>query len=316
MHMIKLIIIFILSPIYAYANSNSEDLNISNLFSNSFSILNKAWHYKIISMDNQQITVANIIIALICLVIGLKIAKYSSVAFKKKLINLISLDQNYAHLIGRIVDYSFMMIIIVIVLDVAGVPLTIFTFIGGAVVISIGLSTQHLINNFFSGISLIIENKIKVGDLIEFDNIIGRVQSIEARMIQIKTQSNIEVFIPHSKLMQETFKHWTHHNGKLRLSTEFTIDQQDSINHDIEEIILNAITNNRYLFTTPVPQILLLSFEHNIVRYEVNFWVNVNDIDRRQIVSEINNYILNTLKSHNISLATPSLRYIEKDLNY
>ncbi len=311
MQQLKLIIIFILFPLCCIAASPYESLSFSGILDNGVSFISNVWHYKIVALDSQSVTVANIVTAIISLIIGLRIARYLSYSFKKKLFSIVKLDRNSTNLISRIVDYLFLIVIIIIVLDIAGVPLNIFTFIGGAFVISIGLSSQHLFNNFISGIALIIENKVKVGDLIEFENIIGRVESIEARMIQIRTQANMEIFIPHSKLMQERFTNWTHNGGRVRLHTELKIDQKDNISNNFEEIVLNAVMQNHNILTTPKPQILLISMEKNILNYEVNFWINVHDVDRRLITSEINNQILNALRAHHIPLAVETIRHIK-----
>ena len=307
MQKLKLIIIFILFPLCSMAT----ELSLTGLASSGASFFSNVWHYRIIALDSQAITVSNIIIAIISLIIGLKLAKYLSSSFKKKLFSLVKLDKNSTNLISRIVDYLFLIIIIIIVLDIAGVPLNIFTFIGGAFVVSIGLSSQHLFNNFISGIALIIESKVKVGDLIEFEDIIGRVESIEARMVQVKTQDNVEIFIPHSKLMQERFTNWTSNGNRVRIHTKLCIDQKDNVNNDFKNIVLNAVMQNRHILTTPKPQILLTSIESNILKYEVNFWINLQDVDRKIIASEVNNQILNALRAHHIPLAIESIRYIK-----
>ena len=291
-------------PIFSVA---SDDLANISVFSKVITAIDHAWHYKIVTLDNQQsITLASVIIAVISLILGLRIARHLSSIFKKRLFKLIDLDTNSVSLIGRVIDYLFMIIVIVFVLDIAGVPLNIFTFIGGAFVISIGLSSQHLLNNFISGIALIIESKVKVGDIVEFEDILGKVESIEARMLQIKTQANMHIFIPHSKLMQERFTNWTYNGERVRLSTEFKIDSLNKVSN-FEKIILNGVGQNRNILTTPKPQLILLGFENNLLHYEVNFWVNLSDVDRRIIISEVNNQIFNTLSSYHIPLAIPSI---------
>lgn len=311
MQQLKLIIIFILFPQFLLANTNESNEAFSKVILNGATILDAALHYKIFSLDNQYITIENIIIGLFSLIIGLKAAKYTSAFLKKKLFSFVRLDNNSANLLSRIIDYLFLSIIIMIALDIARVPMTIFTFIGGAFVVSIGLSSQHLVNNFISGIALIVESHIKVGDLIEYEDIIGRVESIEARIVRIKTQNNITHFIPHSKLMQEPFAHWSHDGDRIRTSTELKIDQKDNID-GFEKIILNTVSQNRNILITPKPQILLLYFQDNLLHYEINFWINLKYSDRKQVLSEINNDILNTLKAHHISLAIPS-RKINKE---
>lgn len=306
MHLFKLITIFLITPLVSFANDESAGLG---LFSKIVTIIDHAWHYKIITLDNQQsITLASVVIAVVSLILGLRVARHLSSIFKKRLFKLIELDTNSASLIGRVIDYLFMVIVIVFVLDIAGVPLNIFTFIGGAFVISIGLSSQHLLNNFISGVALIVESKVKVGDIIEFEDVIGKVETIEARMLQLRTQANMHIFIPHSKLMQERFTNWTYNGERVRLSTEFKIDSVNKVNN-FEKIILNAVNQSRNILITPKPQLILLGFENNLLHYEVNFWVNLNDVDRRIIISEVNNQIFNTLNSYHIPLAIPSIIY-------
>ena len=305
MQVLKLITLFILLPILATAEEASNAGYAYDILQEGSIILKKALNYKLFSLDNQSITLKNIIIAIIALIFGLRLARYLSTEFKNKLFSIIDIDNNSANLIGRIIDYLFVTIIIIIVLDIARVPITIFTFIGGAFVISIGLSSQHLLNNFISGIAMIIESNLKVGDLIEFEGIIGRISKIEARMIQLRTQDNLEYFIPHSKLMQDRFSNWSYNGNRIRISTSLKIDQKDIINSDFEHIIFNTIIQHRDILTTPKPQILLLSFEENILCYEINFWINLSNSDRRNVISEVNYQILNALKVHNIPLATP-----------
>lgn len=311
MQQLKLIVILVLVPFLCIASSSYDSITFSNVIDNGYSFLSKVWHYKIISLESQSVTVANIIVAVISLIIGLRVARYLSYSLKKKLFSFVKLDRNSTNLISRVIDYLFLIIIIIIVLDIAGVPLNIFTFIGGAFVISVGLSSQHLFNNFISGIALIIESKIKVGDLIEFEDVIGKVEGVEARMVQIRTRTNMEVFIPHSKLMQERFTNWSYNGGRVRIHTDLKIDQKDNINNNFEDIVLNSVMQNHHILTTPKPQILLTSIENNILNYEVNFWLNIHDVDRRVILSDVNNQILSSLRAHHIPLAIETIRHIK-----
>lgn len=314
MKTLKLITAILLFPFLSIADQ-TESATLADIILKTSNIFKTILHYKVFSLDNQIVTIENIFIGLICLIIGLKLAKYLSKLFRQKLLSIVSLEHNSASLISRIIDYSFMAIVIIIALDIAKVPITIFTFIGGAFVVSIGLSSQHLINNFLSGIAVIIEGNIRVGDIIEFDNILGRVSKIEARIVQIKTQDNIEHFIPHSKLMQEKFSNWSYNGNRVRISTKIKIDQNDTLNKDLEIIITDAVMQNRNVIIRPIPQVLLIGFDHNMLEFEVNFWINLTNLDRRQILSEVNHQIFNALRAHHIPLATPKRFMATNNLN-
>lgn len=303
---------FILNVILSIFFANqcfAADASNSSLFNR----VTKIWNYEIFSLENQFITISSLFAGFVSLIIGLKIARYIGVHSKRKLYKLIDLDRNSANLISRIIDYLLLAVVIIFVLDVTGVPLTVFTFIGGAVAVSIGLSSQHLVNNFISGISLIVEGKIKVGDLIEFDGIIGRVDSIESRVIEIKTQDNVQIFIPHSKIMQEQVTHWTFNNSKVRLSTSFKIDSSSKnfSDEELEKKILNIILNEEEVLKDPLPQLLLSEFEYNLLKYDVRFWVSLTATDRKLIISKINKEILKLLAQNDISLAISAIRHVQ-----
>ncbi len=304
MQKMKLIIASILTPLFAFA----EEALVKSSAPSPFASI---WNYQLFEFDNQPIAASSLFIGIILLIIGIKIARYCSRHLKKKLFSIVYLDKNSANLLGRVIDYTLLGVIIIIVLDISRVPLTIFTFIGGAFVVSIGLSSQHIVNNFISGIALIIEGRVKVGDLIELGEIIGRVDGIESRVVEIKTQDNIQVFIPHSQLMQEKFSHWTYNGGLVRLSAKFKIEQKDKYHDDagFVDIISNAVMQSDEVLAMPKPQLLLTEMDHNILCYEVRFWINLSNSDRGIVLSEVNQSILKNLNMSNIPLAVPNARY-------
>ena len=302
MQKLKLLLIFLLHPSLCFAHNNQIDKAVSS-FSNG-------WNYPIFTFDSKEVTMANLIIGFVVFIIGMKLTKHVGNTLKSKLFALMKFDRNAANLVARVIDYILVGVVIIVTLDITGVPLTIFTFIGGAFVVSIGLSSQHLVNNFISGLVLIIEGKIKVGDLIECDGQIGRVDKIESRAIELKTQDNFQIFIPHSKLMQEKYKHWTYNQGKIRIYTYFRIIKKGKSKKDFKNIILEAVAQTEGVLNDPYPQLLLSEFDNNHLCYEVRFWLDLNKSERKFVKSEVNENILNVLDEHNIELAVTYLKSI------
>lgn len=302
MEKIRLFFISLLMPSISLAQNKPIEKTIAS-FSNG-------WNYPIFNFDNQEVTVSNIIIGLVIFAIGLKIAKSLGKSLKRKLFTLVSFDRNSINLLSRVIDYILVGTVIIIALDIAGVPLTIFTFIGGAFVVSVGLSSQHLVNNFISGLVLIIEGKIKVGDLIEADGQLGRVDKIESRAIELKTQDNLQITIPHIKLMQDRFTHWSRYEGKLRISTHFKINHKGKHRKDFNKIILEAVAKSKGVLESPAPQILLSEFQDNHLCYEVRFWLDLTYSERKTVKSEVNENILSALEENNIELAIPYLKSV------
>jgi potassium-dependent mechanosensitive channel len=297
MKKIQLLLIFLFSPSLCLAHNKQV--------SKAFTSFSNGWNYPIFTFDNKEVTIANLVIGLAVFIIGMKIAKHLGRTLKSKLFSLMKFDRNAANLVARVIDYILVGVVIIVTLDIAGVPLTIFTFLGGAFVVSVGLSSQHLVNNFISGLVLVIEGKIKVGDLIECDSQIGRVDKIESRAIELKTQDNFQISIPHSKLMQERYTHWTSNEGKIRMYAYFKIIKKGKSKKDFKDIVLDAVVQSEGVLSQPFPQLLLSGFENNHLCYEVRFWLDLNKSERKMVTSEVNEKILNILDEHNIDLAVP-----------
>ena len=89
------------------------------------------------------------------------------------------------------------------------VPLTVFAFMGGAIAIGVGFGSQTLANNFISGLILLVERTIRVGDLVNVDGIDAKVEHIGTRSTRVKTRENFEMLIPNSKFLENSVTNWT-----------------------------------------------------------------------------------------------------------
>ena len=103
-------------------------------------------------------------------------------------------------------------------LKYANVPLTVFTFLGGAIAIGVGFGSQNILNNFISGLILLAERPIKVGDLIQLGETYGNVTKIGARSTQIRTGENLDIIVPNSKFLENDVTNLTRRDDRLRTS--------------------------------------------------------------------------------------------------
>jgi len=97
------------------------------------------------------------------------------------------------------------------------IPLTVFTFMGGALAIGIGFGAKNLINNFISGIILLLERPIKVGDIVEIEGTRGEVVRIGGRCSQIRRYDGIDILVPNSSLLEKDVVNWTLSDKLLRM---------------------------------------------------------------------------------------------------
>ena len=193
---------------------------VVEIFSNQFS---KIWNYALFTVENNSVTVGNIIVAVFLLFFGLwylriinnKLKSFLQVKFKQ--------DKDAANAIQNLVSYSLLIILVTIVLQIAQIPIKAFAFIGGALAIGVGLGAQNLINNFISSLIILIERPVKIGDLIEIGAVKGIVVAVGSRCITIRTSNLSDVLIPNSKLIQENLSNWSLHSNlaKMTINLDF-----------------------------------------------------------------------------------------------
>jgi potassium efflux system protein len=122
--------------------------------------------------------------------------------------------EHQANVIRRWLLALTIFILLILTLNLARIPLTVFAFMGGALAIGVGFGTQTLIKNFICGILILLERK--VGDTIDVDGVVGRVVTVDIRASTILGFDGVERVIPNSMFLENKVTNWTHSNNRLR----------------------------------------------------------------------------------------------------
>ena len=260
------------------------------------------WSYKIfITADKQQVLVSNVILGLIFLVIGIKVVKSLNLMFKKRLARVVA-EESMVNSLERLSYYFFMTLMVVFVLDVSNVPLTIFTVIGTTLALGIGLGSQNIVNNFISGIIIMIERPIKLGDIIEVKGIAGKVTNIGARCTSIRTNKNINILLPNSNILQDVIVNWTLEDTILKISIELILENKVDL-AEIDKLVLEVLSKHPHVLSDPEPAIMLKELYSNGYGLEVDFWIDLASNGKSSIIiNDINRALSPILRSRNIAV--------------
>ncbi len=174
-----------------------------------WTVFNQVWQYEITSIEDRPITVGKVIMALVLLILGLLFSKRLTTLIGKQLIKRVGLNEAAAFAIQQILHYLLLVLLVLFVLSMVRIPLTFFTVLGGALAIGVGFGSQNIVNNFLSGLILMVERPIKIGDIVEVENIQGTVEWVGARSTIIKTFGNLRLVIPNSTLLQNKVINWS-----------------------------------------------------------------------------------------------------------
>lgn len=226
----------------------------------------------ITSIEDQPITVGDILLIPVLLVIGFFLTKWIVKKITKRLTTQ-KTDPNVIHLLQRIFYIIAISILIITTLDLIDVPITAFAFLSGAIAIGFGFGAQNIINNFISGWILMWERPIRIGDFLEVESAKGTVEEINTRSTRIRRVDGVHLLIPNSKLLENTVVNWTLIDQLVRGSVIVGVAYGSPVKK-VAELINQATIEQKEVLKEPKPQVTFEDFGDNSLVFHVSFWIN------------------------------------------
>ena len=188
----------------------------------------------------------------------------------------ITSDAGLRNSIASLLYYAIMVVGILLAVAVAGFDLTNLALIAGALSVGIGFGLQNVVNNFVSGLILLFERPIKVGDVLEYGGSWAEVQDIRVRSTVVRTFDRAELIVPNSELVSATVTNWSHSDRKSRVilpvRVAYGTDPQQ-----VRDLIRQAATEHPAVLDDPAPMALFQDFGDSGLAFEARFFVDVND---------------------------------------
>jgi small-conductance mechanosensitive channel len=214
-----------------------------------------------------------------------------------------SLDVSLQHSISAIIGYVGVIAVGALALAEAGIDFQKIALIAGALSVGIGFGLQSVVSNFVSGLILLAERPIRVGDSIVVKGEEGWVRRIRVRATEIETFERASVIIPNSELITGVVKNWTHANTMGRIILKVGVDY-DSDPEQVRDLMLECANEHPQVVDVPPPRALLLNFGDSALEFELR--CVVSDFDRSLIVkSDLYFAILKRLRAAGIRIPSP-----------
>ena len=263
------------------------------------------WTFQLMEIGGRPLTVGKVTIAVLVLLVGIPIAKVVTRKISHRLFTRIGLEPGASAAFQTLAFYAVIVCLTVFALWVSEIPLTVFTLAGGAIAIGIGFGSQKIVNNFISGLILLAERPIKVGDLIEVGNTFGEVESIGARSTKIKSFDNFHIIVPNGAFLEQNVVNWTHSDNLVRVSLQVGV-AYGSPTRRVEELIQRAIRELDQALIPPEPVVLFDDFGDSALIFEALFWIAMKrPMDRRRALSEVRFRIDELFRENDIVIAFP-----------
>ncbi len=292
-------------------NKTSQEMKLAIL--KTWSILN----HPLFSIEKKDISLINFLIFIFLLILGSIVGKY----YKKSVLSLkgkYDITNSNITLITNMGYYLILIISFLLALKSMGLDLSSFTLIAGALSVGIGFGLQNIVSNFVSGIILMFEKSIKIGDYIQIDtNTRGTVIDIRMRSITIRTNDNIDLIVPNQNFIQNIVTNWTLNDNSRRFRIPFGVSYGTSA-EEVEKVILQALKLSKlphYKIGKKRPSVVFTSLGNNSINFELFVWVKDDlTLRPRHTTSECLKLIYKALNNAHINIPFPQQDIYIKEL--
>ena len=269
------------------------------------------WNWNIFKVDKNPITLGQIIIGFTLLIVGYFVLRKITRHLEKLVLTKLDVQESVGHAISTFVLYFFMIVLCLFTLRLLNIPITIFTVIGGALAVGIGFGSQNIMNNFISGLIVILEQPIRAGDIVEVEGLTGEVERIGARATRIKSIDNTQIVVPNSSFLEKNVLNWTLSDEVVRRRVNVGVIY-GSPTRKVEELLFKAVSEHKKSLKSPKPLVFFKEFGNNSLEFSVSFWVRVQHImELKQVPSDIRFRIDELFREHKIVIAFP-----QQDLHF
>ena len=242
-----------------------------------------------------------LLIILITLIISFSIKRVLSLY----LLSRLGLQQGTRESIPTITSYASGTLLCIVLLQFAGINLASVAVLAGSLGIGIGFGLQDITKEFISGLALLVERKLKVGDFVELNDLSGYITEISLRSTVIRTLTQKHIVVPNSRLVSNQVINWTYSNTKGWVSMLVSVTHESDPLLVIEVLMDSAYLEESVSLEHP-PEVYFTAIRENALDFKL--WVWSNQIDTKFMMeSSLNYIILQNLKQHGIRLAAPRL---------
>lgn len=269
--------------------------------------------YELVRVAGLELTLGELAAAALLLVIafvGSKLASRALCRFGERR----GADAAAVYTMSRVLRYALLLVGVLLALEVAGIPISRFTVFAGALGVGLGFGLQAIFNNFVSGLILLFDRSIKVGDFVELESgVHGVVHDIKIRATRIMTNDNLNILVPNSEFVSGRVVNWTLLETARRLHVPFRV-AYGTDKERVKRAALEAAGDVHFTLSQDGPrgpQVWLVGFGESALDFELVVWINADATKRPSAVKAAYFWALHTaLGRHGVELPFP-----QRDLN-
>ena len=215
-----------------------------------------------------------------------------------------SLDEGQRYAVAHIASYLTFLVGVLVGLEWVGLNLSNLVLLGSAVGVGLGFGLQNIANNFVSGIILLTERPIRVGDRVEVGGTNGDVVRIGARSTWVRTNDNVVIIIPNSEFINNRVTNWTVNDRQVRFNIPLGVSY-GSDPERVREVLLEVAGRHPDVLKSPAPEILFKGFGDSSLDFHLRVWTTTRVQTPLPLASELYFSMFRAFKENGIEIPFP-----------
>lgn len=262
-------------------------------------------NYEISSVGSNPLTVGKLLLAIGFICFGIYLVRKLVSQIEKRVLERLDVERPVRDTIRTVIFYFLNLILFLFILRMLNIPITVLTVVGGAVAFAVGLGAQNIVYDLLSGFVIVLEHPVRKGDLIEIDNIAGRVEDIGTRATRLLTLDNKHLIVPNNFLLSKTILNWTLSDEVIRSELQVGVTYGTST-ADLEKIMYEVASAHSEVKKDPPPKVIFDDFGNDALIFKLSFFASIDNIlDLRRIKSDLRFSLSKAFKRNNIAIAFP-----------
>jgi len=256
-----------------------------------------------INLGGNKVTLLGLIEIVLIIFIFLIVSRVLRRILKRRILPRFKLAEGAQFVMLRLIHYILIVIGMLVAINLVGIQMTSLAVIFGLLGVGIAFGLQNITSNFVSGIILLFERPVGVGDYVEVGGAMGRVQSINMRATTVLTRDNITLIVPNSDFISGTVTNWSVGDPKIRTSVLVGV-AYGSDTELVTRLLLEAAEKHPDVLKEPKSDVLFKEFADSSLNFALRIWI-LNPMGRFKIVSDLNYAIDAAFRDNDITIPFP-----------
>jgi len=257
------------------------------------------------TVGQTPVSMATLVWGILMFVLIALLSRFTRRLLRTRVLVHTRMDVGLQYLISRIAGYVVLVLGVIVGLQTMGINLSALAVVAGALGVGIGFGLQNVVHNFVSGLILMGERSIQIGDRVEVGGTTGVVERIGARSTSIRTNDNIILIVPNSDFVSNPVVNWSYlHDHSVRFRIPVGVSYK-SDPHLVERLLMEVAAANEHVLKSPAPNVVMKGFGDSSVDFELRAWTT--ELTHRPSVfkSELLFAIWDKFKEHGIEIPFP-----------